>query len=292
MTIYENAYTSDYLRWALGKMEEGGFSENTLLSDQLVEDYVTSSLPKQLPACHPFALEFPTLREGILEFLYGEDGKEPITELDELSLSKRVKEYLDILFYQDGFVPECALEVPIYFGGTILYEDVLNWCNWSLGARLVFLLLLEIFYTGDLDEDEDAFPGDLSLTETLARSLSPYVDWGEISEEYDIEEMLQNPLLSEIEFHTALVSGPETNPFIGYMARDEECNYDILYISAEDYEEMSSLMALANIASQLANNGFAGDLEEYPPGELFSSVSQYLMCEDKNGKNGYYICGR
>jgi hypothetical protein len=292
LTIYENAYASDYLRWALGKMEEGGFSENTLLSDQLVEDYITSSLPTQLPTCHPFALEFPTLREGILEFLYGEDGKEPITELDELSLSKRVKEYLDILFYQDGFVPECALEVPIYFGGTILYEDVLNWGNWSLGARLVFLLLLEIFYTGDLDEDEDAFPGDLSLTETLARSLSPYVDWGETSEKYDIEEMLQNPLLSEIEFHTALVSGPETNPFIGYMARDEECNYDILYISAEDYEEISSLMALANIASQLANNGFAGDLEEYPPGELFSSVSQYLMCEDKNGKNGYYICGR
>jgi hypothetical protein len=245
-----------------------------------------------LPVCHPLALEGFTLREGIFEFLYGEDGKEPITELDDFGRSKRVREYLDILFSQDGFIPECALEVPIYFCGTIMYEDILNWCSWSLGARLVFLLVMENFYAGALGEDEDAFPGDLSLTETLARSLSPYVDWGETSEKYDIEEMLQNPLLSEIEFHTALVSGPETNPFIGYMARDEECNYDILYISAEDYEEMSSLMALANIASQLANNGFAGDLEEYPPGELFSSVSQYLMCEDKNGKNGYYICGR
>ena len=292
MTIYESSNASDYIRWALDKLNEGIFSPSTLLSDQLVVDYVASCLPNRLPVCHPLALEGFTLREGIFEFLYGEDGKEPITELDDFGLSKRVREYLDILFSQDGFIPECALEVPIYFCGTILYEDVLNWGNWSLGARLVFLLLLEIFYTGVLDEDEDAFPGDLSLTETLARSLSPYVDWGKTSEKYDIEEMLQNPLLSEIEFHTALVSGPETNPFFGYMARDEECNYDILYVSAGDYEDMSHLMALADIASQLANNGFAGDLEEYPAGELFSSVSRYLICEDKNEKNGYYICGR
>ena len=292
MTIYKNAYASDYLRWALGKMDEGGFSENTLLSDQLVEVYITSSLPKQLPACHPFALEFPTLREGILEFLYGEDGKKPITELDDISRSKRVKEYLNILFFQDGFSPECALEVPIFFGGSILYEDILSWIDWSPGARLVFLLLIEIFYTCELDEDEDAFPGDLSLTETLARSLGPYVDWWGTSERYEPEDMLQNPLLSEIEFHTALVSGVYNNPFIGYLARDGECVYDILYVSANDYKEISHLMALADIASQLANDGFAEDIEEYPAGELFRTVSQYLICEDKNGKNGYYICGR
>jgi hypothetical protein len=292
LTIYESSNASDYIRWALDKLNEGIFSPSTLLSDQLVVDYVASCLPNRLPVCHPLALEGFTLREGIFEFLYGEDGKEPITELDDFGRSKRVREYLDILFSQDGFIPECALEVPIYFCGTIMYEDILNWCSWSLGARLVFLLVMENFYAGALGEDEDAFPGDLSQTETLARSLSPYVDWEKTSEQYEIEEMLQNPLLSEIEFHTALVSGYYSNPFMGYMARDEECDYDILYVSAGDYEDMSHLMALADIASQLANNGFPNDIEEYPAGELFSSVSRYLICEDKNGKNGYYICGR
>jgi hypothetical protein len=103
--------------------------------------------------------------------------------------------------------------------------------------------------------------------------------------------MLQNPLLSEIEFHTALVSGVENNPFIGYLARDGECVSDILSVSAGDYQEMSYLMALADIASQLANNGFETDSEAFAAGELFRTVSKYLICEDKNGKNGYYICG-
>jgi len=292
LTFYERAYPSDYLRWALNKLDEGVFSENDLLTDQLVANYITSCLPKQLPACHPFALGGFAMREGILEFLYGEDGEEPITELDDISRSKRVKEYLDSLFFQDGFCPECALEIPIYFGGTILYEDILNWCNWSPGARLVFLLLIEIFYLGELDEDEDAFPGDLSPSETLARSLGPYVDWWGTSERYEPEDMLQNPLLSEIEFHTALVSGVENNPFIGYLARDGECVSDILTVSAVDFQEMSQLMALADIASQLANHGFTEDMKEFPAGDLFRTVSQYLMCEDKSGKNGYYICGR
>jgi hypothetical protein len=292
LTFYESAYPSDYLQWALNKLDEGVFSENVLLTDQLVENYITSCLPKKLPDCHPFALEYPTLREGMLEFLYGKDGKRPITELDDFSRSKRVKAYLDSLFFQDGFCPECALEIPIFFGGAVLYEDILNWVDWSPGARLVFLLLIEIFYLGDLDEeDEDAFPGDLSLSETLARSLGPYIDWWGTSERYEPEDMLQNPLLSEIEFHTALVSGVENNPFIGYLARDGECVSDILSVSAGDYQEMSYLMALADIASQLANNGFETDSEAFAAGELFRTVSKYLICEDKNGKNGYYICG-
>ena len=291
MTTYESAYASEYLRWALEKLKEGDFSANDLLSDQLVVDYVASNLPKQLPDCCPFVLGGFAMREGILEFLYGEDGKKPIIELDDFSRSKRVKEYLDILFFQDGFCPECALEVPIFFGGAILYEDILNWADWSPGARLVFLLLIETFYTGELDEDEDGFPGDLSLTETLARSMGPYVDWWGTSERYEPEDMLQSPLLSEIEFHTALVSGVYNNPFIGYLARDGECVYDILSVSANNYKEMSHLMALADIASQLANHGFDEAIEEYPAGKLFGTVSKYMLCEDKNGKNGYYICG-
>lgn len=292
MTTYKSAYTSNYLRWALYKLDEGIFSENDLLSDQLVEDYITSRLPKKLPDCHPFALGYPVLREGVLEFLYGNDGKMPITELDDISRTERIKEYLNILFYQDGFCPECALEVPIFFGGAILYEDILNWVDWSPGARLVFLLLIEIFYLDDLDEDENVFPGDLSLTETLARSLGPYVDWWGTSERYEPEDMLQSPLLSEIEFHTALVSGVENNPFIGYLGRDGEIVYDVLSVSANDYEDMSHLMALADIANKLANNGIDKDIEEIAAGKLFGTVSKYMICEDKNGKNGYYICGR